>query len=98
MCEMLGEQPSDDNIPVEIEDFPDLVVQCFIIYRTLADIWDTMNGNYLGKDYSLLFKLLDLYNFEQCEHLLALQFIQEMDACRAKIISEKLKAKTEKKP
>ena len=90
---MLGEQPSDDNIPVEIEDFPDLVVQCFIIYRTLADIWDTMNGNYLGKDYSIVFKLFDLYEIEQGERLFVLDILHTIDAIKSKNVADRIEQK-----
>ena len=98
MCEMMGSEPVDSEIPVEIEDFPELVIQCFLIYRMLPDIWDTMNGNYLGKDYNLIFNLFKLYGLDESEHLPAINFLQEMDSCRGKVISEKLKAKMDKKP
>jgi hypothetical protein len=98
MCEMMGSEPVDSEIPVEIEDFPELVIQCFLIYRILPDIWDTMNGNYLGKDYSLIFSLFKLYSLDESEHLLSIGFLQEMDTCRGKVIAEKLKAKMDKKP
>jgi hypothetical protein len=98
MCEMMGSEPVDSEIPIEIEDFPELVIQCFLIYRILPDIWDTMNGNYLGKDYSLIFSLFKLFNLDEPEHLLAIGFLQEMDACRGKVISEQIKAKMDKKP
>ena len=98
VCEMMGTEPVESEIPIEIEDFPELVIQCFLRYRILPDIWDTMNGNYLGKDYSLIFSLFKLYNLDECEHLLAIGFLQEMDVCRGKIISEKIKAKLDKKP
>jgi hypothetical protein len=98
MCEMMGSEPVDSEIPIEIEDFPELVIQCFLIYRILPDIWDTMNGNYLGKDYSLIFNLFKLYGLDESEHLLSIGFLQEMDNCRGKVISEKLKAKMDKKP
>jgi hypothetical protein len=98
MCEMMGSEPVDSEIPVEIEDFPELVIQCFLIYRILPDIWDTMNGNYLGKDYNLIFNLFKLYGLDESEHLLSISFLQEMDTCRSKVIAEKLKAKMDKKP
>jgi hypothetical protein len=98
MCEMMGSEPVDSEIPIELEDFPELVIQCFLIYRILPDIWDTMNGNYLGKDYSLIFSLFKLYSLDESEHLLSINFLQEMDACRSKVIAEKIKAKMDKKP
>jgi len=98
LCETMGSEPIDSEIPVELEDFPDLIVQCFLIYRVLPDIWDTMGGNYLGKDYNIVFDLLNLYSFDQAEQLLALDFLQQMDTCRGKVISEKIKARMDKKP
>jgi hypothetical protein len=98
MCEMMGSEPVDSEIPIEIEDFPELVIQCFLIYRMLPDIWDTMNGNYLGKDYNLIFNLFKLYGLDESEHLPAINFLQEMDTCRSKVIAEKIKVKMDKKP
>ena len=49
MCEMMGSEPVESEIPVEFDDFPLEVQQAFNAYRMLRDEWDTMNGNYLGK-------------------------------------------------
>lgn len=93
MCEMLGQEPIEEEIPVDLNDFPALVQQCFSIYGTLEDRWDSMGGGYLGKNYSNLFELFNLYNIEDIERLLAIEFLQHMDSVRAKIVSEKIKAK-----
>ena len=57
MCDMLGSEPIEEEIPLELDDFPELVQQAFVIYGMLSDIWEGMSGSYLGKDYSLLFDL-----------------------------------------
>jgi hypothetical protein len=49
MCEMLGNEPVESEIPVEFEDFSFEVQQAFNAYRMLRDEWDTMSGTYLGK-------------------------------------------------
>ena len=49
MCEALGSEPVESEIPVEFDDFPFEVQQAFNAYRMLRDEWDFMNGNYLGK-------------------------------------------------
>lgn len=93
MCEMLGSEPVEEEIPLEIDDFPELVQQAFVIYSMLSDIWEGMSGSYLGKDYSLLFDLFDLYGLESKEEkLLAADFIKHIDSVRSKLISEKQKA------
>ena len=93
MCEMLGSEPLDEEIPLELDDFPWLVQQAFVIYGMLSDIWEGMSGSYLGKDYSLLFNLFELYGIDSAEEkLLATDFIKQIDAVRSKILYEKQKA------
>jgi hypothetical protein len=93
MCEMLGSEPLESEIPLELEDFPDLVQQAFVIYSMLSDIWEGMSGTYLGKDYSLLFDLFELYSIDTKEEkLLSTDFIKHIDSVRSKLLSEKQKA------
>lgn len=58
MCEALGSEPVESEIPVEFEDFYVDVQQAMQIYFKLRDEWDTMNGNYLGKNYA---GILDIF-------------------------------------
>jgi hypothetical protein len=95
MCEMLGQEPLEHEIPVEVSDFPELVQQCFVIYGMLPDRWDSMGGGYMGKDYGIVFQLFDVYNIVDNEEiLLCLDFLQHMDGVRQKLIAEKIKAKS----
>ena len=94
MCEMLGEEPIEAEIPLELSDLPEIVQQCFVMYGVLSDRWDSMGGNYLGKDYSILFNLFDIYQVsDPSEKLLSLEFLQHVDNVRSKLISDKIKAK-----
>jgi hypothetical protein len=95
MCEMLEQEPLEHEIPVEVSDFPDLVQQCFVVYGILSDCWDSMGGGYMGKDYSIVFNLFQVYNIVDNEEiLLCLDFLQHMDGVRQKLIAEKIKAKS----
>jgi hypothetical protein len=95
MCEMLGQEPVEEEIPVEVSDFPDLVQQCFALYGILADTWDSMGGGYMGKDYSIIFNLFQVYDIiDNEEILICLDLLQHMDNVRQKLISEKIKAKS----
>lgn len=93
LCEMLGSDPVEEEIPLEIDDFPELVQQAFVIYGMLSDNWEGMSGSYLGKDFSLLFNLFELYGIDTKEEkLLATDFIKQIDNTRSKILYEKQKA------
>ena len=49
MCEALGAEPVEEEIPVELYDFPEEAQSAILFYNRLRDDWDSMNGNYLGK-------------------------------------------------
>lgn len=90
MCEALGTEPIDSEIPIEMDDFPLEVQEAFNMYFTLKDMWDSMGGNYLGKDYGLLFKYFDLYETEKADRLFIISLIQRMDYIRSSMINEKM--------
>lgn len=95
MCDQLGQDPIDEDIPLDYSDFPYLVQLSFLVYSKLRDNWDPMGGKYLGKDYALIFKLFDLYQIDDHEEkLLVTNFLQQIDNIRIKIISEKISAET----
>jgi len=95
MCSQLNSEPIESEIPVEISDFPELVQTCFIIYDRLSDIIDSMNGNYYGKDYSIVFKLFELYYIDNIDdQRLCMDILRSMDISRSSlIISKKASAK-----
>ena len=98
MCEQMGTEPEEDEIPVEVDDFPELVQQAFVIYNVLADQWDGMSGQYMGKDYSIVFNLYVLYGIDNKEEqVLVLMFLQRIDSTRSSLVSDKLKAKAAQK-
>jgi hypothetical protein len=94
MCEMLGQEPVESEIPVDINDLPALVQQSLSIYNLLEDRWDTMGGSYLGKNYSSVFEFFKLYEIDNSETLLILEILQHIDAVRSKLVAEKIKAKS----
>jgi hypothetical protein len=95
MCEMLNQEPLEVEIPVDINDFSDLVQHCFVIYGILSDRWDSMGGGYMGKDYSIVFELFRVYGIENNQEiLLCLDLLQHMDGVRQKLIAEKIKTKS----
>lgn len=48
----MGSEPIEEEIPVEYDDLPMEIQNTLVIYFKLKDEWDTMNGQYMGKNYS----------------------------------------------
>ena len=91
MCEMLGSEPVDSEIPIEYEDFPLEVQQAFSVYRMLKDEWEGFNGIYLGKSYIGLTEILHYTEVEPQDHKIILTLIKIIDGIRSNILNEKQK-------
>lgn len=88
MCEALGTEPVEEEIPVEFEDFCLDVQQAFSIYQKLRDEWDTMNGVYLGKTYAGLIDLLELLEVPVEDRRTQYELIGIIDGHRSKAIAD----------
>lgn len=88
MCEQLGTEPLDEEIPVEFEDFFIDVQQALGIYQKLRDEWDTMNGNYMGKNYAGLLDILHLLDVPVEDQRTMFELIGIIDNHRSKAISD----------
>ena len=64
LCEQLGQEPDPSKMPLEASAFPHEVQVAFFMFDLLSDKWDGMSGMYLGKDYSSINFLLDLYEVD----------------------------------
>jgi hypothetical protein len=64
ICEQLGQQPDPAKMPLDSSDFPEEVQVAFFILALLSDRWDGMSGTYLGKDWSPIEPLFNLYEIE----------------------------------
>jgi hypothetical protein len=91
MCEMLGNEPVESEVPVEFEDFTIEVQQAFNIYRMLRDEWDTMNGNYLGKSLIGIKDVLEATEIEPSEQKFIIMLIRMIDNVRSDEINNKKK-------
>ena len=99
MCEALGTEPIESEIPVEIQDFPDEVQEAIAVYFKLRDDWDTMNGVYMGKSYTGLTDILDILEIPKEDRKFTLEWISVMDAARSKVLeAQRPKQQTSKTP
>lgn len=95
MCEALGSEPIDDEVPIEYDDLLLEVQEALSIYSKLRDDWDGMNGVYLGKNYSGIMDIFSVLEVEDKRTIFELILI--IDKCRQDILESK-RPKTSKKP
>lgn len=88
ICEALSSEPSEEEIPVEIGDFPGEVQLAIMIYNKLRDEWDYMGGNYIGKSLVGLQDILDMFEIVKKDRKMYLNWIYIIDVTRSKIYSE----------
>lgn len=91
MCEMLGSEPRDDEIPVELSDMPLEVQEAYRVYTLLNDNWEGMSGTYLGKNMAGLKDIMDILDID--DRLTALTIIQLFDSARIQYIQAQQKSK-----
>ena len=77
ICEQLGEEPDPDKMPLEISDLPSEVQVAFFIFGFLEDAWDGMSGSYLGKSWTNIEYLFNLYEVEDPKTMLYLMKMWE---------------------
>jgi hypothetical protein len=91
MCEQLGTDPVDEEMPVDLEDLPVEVQQAMFVYRMLKDEWEGFNGLYLGKSYIGLTEILHYTEIDTEDHKIILTLIKIIDNIRSHLINEKQK-------
>ena len=92
MCEMLGEEPVEENIPVELDDFPLEVQQAMLVYRMLRDEWDGFSGTYFGKSLMGIKDILDAVEINEEDHKFIIMLIRQIDDVRSNEINSKKSA------
>lgn len=94
MCEMLGSEPVESEIPVELEDLPLEVEQAMMVYRMLRDEWEGFNGIYLGKSFVGLTEILEYTEIDSADRKFIVSLVKLIDTIR----SDQLNKQREQKP
>lgn len=89
MCEALGSDPLESEIPVEFEDLVVEAQQALQIFNNLQDSWDYMNGNYIGKNLVGFRDILEIFNIPAEDHRVMYELIMYIDSIRAQAIRDK---------
>ena len=92
MCDQLGTDPKEEEIPTEYEDFPLEVQEAFGIYSMLPARIAEFSGTYLGKDLGQLGFYFMVYKIPEEHYLFWLRLISLIDNIEVKITSNKAKA------
>jgi hypothetical protein len=89
LCEQLGSEPIDSEIPVTLDTLPYEAQQAWQIFDLLPDRFDSMTGSYYGKDFSSLINYYSLFNVE--DNTITTLVIRMFDYYETIEISNKLK-------
>lgn len=89
MCEQMGWEPKEDDVPVELHTLPLECQHAIILLQALPDNWNSMSGVWLGKDYSGLLAIMDIYGIEDRREVFEL--LQVAEAELAKFYEQKRK-------
>jgi hypothetical protein len=89
MCEALGSEPIESEIPVEYDDLPIDAQEAIGIYVKLKDEWDSMNGVYLGKSYSGILDIFEILEVPKEDRRMVFELIGTIDKIRSKALEAK---------
>ena len=88
VCEKLGKEPNYDKMPMDDGNFPYEVQLALLVHSVLPDRWDGMSGSYLGKDWSALGTLLNVYNIEDKKTVSF--FLKNIDMLQTRSINDEM--------
>lgn len=94
MCEMLGTEPVESEIPVERGDLASEIQEALHFYDFLPSMWES--AVYIGKDYSLLSYLFTLHDTPKIEQKFILDIVKIVDNLVSTEISKKQKQMQER--
>ena len=89
MCEQMGWEPKDEEIPKDPSDLSYNVQCALILYEALPDIWEGMSGTWMGKNYSGLIDIMNIFSIDNKKEVFNLLKVAEGEA--SKYYAEKQK-------
>ena len=64
MCEQMGWEPDENQMPIDPSTLSLEVQQALVLLNALPDNWEGMSGSWMGKDYSGLSAIMDIYEID----------------------------------
>jgi len=93
MCEQLGTEPTEEDMPPDWEDLPEIIQKALHIYNSLGDRIISEVG-FVGKDYTNLRLYMEVYEIEDKEFFL--DIISWLDSRAVKKSAEVMKREMDK--
>ena len=93
MCEQLGQEPNPEEIPPDLEYFPEVVINAMTTFSSLGDRVYPDIG-YMGKDFTTLPYYVEMYDIKDTE--LFLELLTHLESRAIKTSQEQLKREREK--
>ena len=87
----MGWEPKEEELP---QDGSNLSLECqqaITVLQALPDIWEGMNGTWLGKDYSGLGTIMDIYEIDDRRAVFSL--LKEAESLLGKYYTQKSKSR-----
>lgn len=97
MCEQMGTNPEDGDIPAAYDDLSNQTKDALVLFEYLTDKWDSTNGTYLGKDLSSLKIMLDILDLDYANWLIIVELLMYIVSMKVKSINDKVKRQTKRK-
>lgn len=91
MCEQMGWEPRDEEIPPDIGTLPYDCQNALILFNLLSDRIEGMSGTWLGKDFSSLQVFMDIYEIDNRRDVL--DYIMTVHDVYSKYYREQQKVK-----
>ena len=95
MVEQTGEEIDWDRCPPEVDDFPDSVIAALNIFSSLGSRIYPEVG-YIGRDYTNLNLLYDLYNIEKHQEYRIFELLLFLDNRAIEEAQRRMKAEYDK--
>ena len=93
MCEQLGKEPDPEEMPPDINDFPEIAILAFNTFSSLGDRVYPDIG-YMGKDFTNLPLYIEMYGIENTE--LFLEILTYLESRAVKLSQDQLKRERDK--
>lgn len=91
MCDMLGTEVIEEDVPVDQEDLIPEILLAYNIYSLLSPKFDSFNGGYFGKEYSNLKTLFEMYEVSVQDQKEYFKIILILDSIDTEQINNRLK-------